>query len=51
MPKTKQKVIVDSNIWISFAIGKHLKHLTNLLRDQDIEIYICDEIIAEINDV
>jgi uncharacterized protein len=47
----KQKVIIDTNVWISFAIGKQLKHLKAILNNPYFDIYICDKIITEINDV
>jgi uncharacterized protein len=45
------KVIIDSNIWISFLIGKSLKGLQNYLNSEDIIITICDEQIHELVDV
>jgi putative PIN family toxin of toxin-antitoxin system len=45
------KVIIDSNIWISFLIGKSLKGLQNHLNSDDIIIATCDEQIQELVDV
>jgi putative PIN family toxin of toxin-antitoxin system len=45
------KVIVDSNIWISFLIGKSLKGLQNLLDSQSIKIITCNEQLQELSEV
>lgn len=47
----KLKIIIDTNIWISFAIGKQLKHLIEILNNPNIEIFICQELIDEIDEV
>lgn len=52
MPKRKRpKVVIDTNLWISFLIGKKLASLQTLLVHQDIEIVIADQIIDEIREV
>jgi hypothetical protein len=52
MPKrTKKRVIVDTNCWISFLIGQRLQRLTDLLSDEHIQLIICDELLDEIQDV
>jgi uncharacterized protein len=45
------KVIVDSNIWISFLIGKSLKGLQTHLDNQLIKIITCNEQLLELSDV
>lgn len=37
------KVIIDSNIWISFLIGKNLKGLQNHIDSQKLEIVTCTD--------
>ncbi len=37
------KIIVDTNIWISFTIGKKLSTLKTLLNSKQVEIYVCEE--------
>ena len=44
----KIKVIFDTNIWISFLIGKRLHFLKPLIADRIIEIVISDQLIHEI---
>lgn len=45
------KIIIDTNLWISFLIGKKLSTLKALLTNKNVEIYVCDELIAEFKDV
>jgi len=45
------KIIVDTNIWISFLIGKSLKGLQQYIDSQTVIIVTCDEQIHELTDV
>lgn len=45
------KVIIDSNIWISFLIGKSLKDLQKYIDSQKILIITCSEQIQELAEV
>ena len=45
------KLIVDTNIWISFLIGKSLKGLQYYLNDQFVFIISCDEQVQELKEV
>jgi hypothetical protein len=45
------KVIVDTNIWISFLIGKNLKGLHEYIDSQAIIIVTCNEQIQELAEV
>ncbi|NJL91113.1 MAG: putative toxin-antitoxin system toxin component, PIN family [Coleofasciculaceae cyanobacterium SM2_1_6] len=42
------KVIIDTNLWVSFLIGKELANLKELIVNQSIEVVLCDQIIEEI---
>ena len=42
------KIIVDTNIWISFLIGKTLKGLQNYIDNKTILIITCKEQIQEL---
>jgi uncharacterized protein len=44
-------VIVDTNIWISFLIGKNLKGLQEYIDSQTIIIITCNEQIQELTEV
>ena len=47
----KKRVIVDTNCWISFLIGRRLASLVSLLSDERIELVLCDELLEEIKEV
>lgn len=49
--KSKWRVIVDTNCWISFLIGKRLRWLTELLSEDFIQLIVCDELLEEIREV
>lgn len=45
------KVILDTNIWISFLIGHRSQLMRSILTDSRIDVYVCPQLIAEIKDV
>ena len=45
------KIIVDTNIWILFLIGKNLKGLQNQIDSQSILIITCEEQLHELSEV
>lgn len=45
------KLIIDTNLWISFTIGKQLSTLELLLKSKRIEIYVCKELLEEYKNV
>ena len=45
------KVILDCNIWISFLLSRQDCLLRRMLMDTRFDIYICDELLAEIVNV
>ncbi|MFZ4724922.1 MAG: putative toxin-antitoxin system toxin component, PIN family [Paludibacter sp.] len=51
MENKSYKVIVDTNIWISFLIGKSLKGLQNHIDSHFIQIVTCDEQLQELSEV
>jgi putative PIN family toxin of toxin-antitoxin system len=51
LKRKKPKVVIDTNVWISFLIGKKLSSLKSLLSNQSIQIVISDELIEEIKEV
>jgi len=44
-------IIIDTNLWISFAIGKKLSAMRFLFSNPDIKIYVCKEMLDEFSDV
>ncbi len=45
------KVIFDTNVWVSFLIGKRLSTIINYIKDSSINIIVTDELLEEIVDV
>ena len=45
------KVIIDTNLWVSFVIGKKLSVMRTLFTNSGIKIHVCDELLDEITDV
>jgi hypothetical protein len=43
------RIIIDTNIWISFLIGKHLKGLHKIIASGAIQIITCKEQITELS--
>ena len=43
----KTRVAFDTNIWISFTIGKRFETLKSVLLSDRLRIYICPQIIKE----
>jgi len=41
------RIAFDTNIWISFSIGKRLEKLKEIFLNKKFEIHICSEIIEE----
>ena len=52
MPRrSERRVIVDTNCWISFLIGRRLSRLVDLLSNEHIQLILCQELLEEIKDV
>jgi len=45
------RIIIDSNIWISFLIGKNLKGLQNHIDSRNLRIITCNEQLIELSEV
>jgi putative PIN family toxin of toxin-antitoxin system len=49
MPDPKpSKVIIDTNLWISFLIGKELHQLKDLIVNERIQLVISDQLLEEL---
>jgi len=44
------KVVIDSNIWVSFMIGKNLRRLVQCVRNEQVTIITCAEQLHELSD-
>ena len=49
--KTEQRVIIDTNCWISFLIGRRLSCLVDLLSSERVKLIVCQELLDELRDV
>ena len=45
------KVILDTNIWVSFLLGKRLSILREIVEMEGLDIYVSEELIKELRDV
>ena len=48
MPKKSVKVIFDTNVWISFLIGKRLTKIKQYISDRSISIVTTEQLLTEI---
>ena len=46
-----KKVIIDTNLWISFLLGHQVQFVRRVLTDLRFEVYVCARLIEEIRDV
>lgn len=46
-----KKVIIDTNLWISFLLGHQVQFVRRVLTDLRFEVYVCTRLIEEIRDV
>ena len=45
------KILFDTNLWISFMIGRRLSSLADVLNRQDVEVYVSEQLLDEIRTV
>ena len=45
------KIIIDTNLWISFMLGHKVTNMRTLLTYPTLEIYVCRELLDEFYDV
>ena len=48
MQNLSKRVIFDSNIWVSFAIGKRLNELKMALTQPKVEVFVCQKLLWEV---
>ena len=51
MPKRKDRIILDTNIWISFLISDSFSGFDALISSNNIEFLFCEELLQEFIDV
>lgn len=45
------KVILDTNIWISFLLGKRLTILRDIVHMEEVDIFVSDDLMKELKEV
>ena len=50
-PEPPSRVVFDTNVWISFLIGKQLQRLRPLLARQAVTVVVAEELLAELAEV
>lgn len=51
MQKQKDRVVIDTNLWISFLLTKDLSKLDSLIADHKITLIFCNELLEELVEV
>jgi len=47
----KSKIIIDTNLWISFLLSKKIDFIDNLLSCKNVRLIFCHELLAELLEV
>ena len=45
------KAVIDTNVWVSYFINDRINYLVTWLLNKDIEVFISDELISEVDEV
>ncbi len=51
MQKVKHRIIIDTNLWISFLLTKDLSKIDSLLKGNHAKLLFCDELLEEFIEV
>ena len=51
MPKLKDRIVIDTNLWISFLITKHYSRLDRILSDKLVTLLYSQQLIDEFIEV
>ncbi|HTF03827.1 MAG TPA: putative toxin-antitoxin system toxin component, PIN family [Bacteroidia bacterium] len=51
MPRRKDRIVIDTNLWVSFLITKDYSALDDLLSEKKVVLLFSDELLAEFIDV
>ena len=47
----KSRIVIDTNLWVSFLLTKRFDFIDNLLDSKQVELVFCDELLAELVEV
>lgn len=45
------KIILDTNIWVSYVIGRKLDEIAKIILDSNLTVFFCNELEEELEDV
>lgn len=45
------KVIIDTNVWVSFMLGSHVANMRRALLSENVTVCVCEELITEFKEV
>jgi putative PIN family toxin of toxin-antitoxin system len=45
------KAVIDTNVWVSYFINDRINYLVTWLLNNDVEVFISDELISEVDEV
>lgn len=51
MPRLKDRIIIDTNLCISFLLTKHLSKFDSIIADKEIALLFSQELVDEIVEV
>ncbi|SEJ50951.1 hypothetical protein SAMN05192553_104375 [Cyclobacterium xiamenense] len=46
-----RRIILDTNIWVSYIIGRKLDEITKLILDHNLIVFSCNELEEELEEV
>jgi len=49
--KKKNRIVIDTNLWISFLLSKKFNFIDRLLDNGKVELIFCNELLAELVEV
>lgn len=51
MPKQKDRIIIDTNLWISFLLTRDFSKFDSIIADNEITLLFSEELVNEIVEV
>ena len=47
-PMRANRFVLDANIWVSYLITETEQHLIDIIADNDLTVFRCEELLAEV---
>jgi uncharacterized protein len=51
MPKRKHRVVIDTNLWVSFLLSKAIIKLDSIINHENVNLLFSDELLEEVLEV